>query len=272
MNKNLTILFVWLVTFTASAQYPQKLPIDYKSFFAAKAIGSELSLEKGEYTNTTQDGANPIKGNQWNRSGKITVGDSVSMSPVIESSKLSYSTYIDNNAGKAIILDPEIAFLRSTIYSLTSSNEYTDEALFLSALVNITKASNSGDQFIALDGNYTGNQQRARVCVKSSANKGFYNLGLGWKETASSWSADLPYGTTILIVVKVSPSGKGAESASLFINPKIGGKESGEAITASAEGNADLKRIRGISIRQRPNLAGKIAGLRFGNKWEDVVK
>ena len=56
-----------MATLIASAQYPQKLPIDYKTLFTVGAVGSELSLEKGEYTNTTQDDTNPIKENQWNR-------------------------------------------------------------------------------------------------------------------------------------------------------------------------------------------------------------
>lgn len=263
---------ICMATLIASAQYPQKLPLDYKSFFDTKSIGSESLLEKGEYTNTTQDDTNPIKENQWNRNGKINADDAPTVSPVIEQSKLSFSNYADNNAGKAIILNPETAAVRASIFSLTSSSDYTDEEFYLGALVNISKASNSGDQFLSLDGNYTGNQQRGRVCVKSSANKGFYNLGLGWKETATTWSADLPYGTTVFVIVKVNPSAKGAESASLFINPKIGGKESGETAIGSASGNADLKRIRSIYIRQRPNFGGKIAGLRFGNRWEDVVK
>jgi hypothetical protein len=264
MVKSITIALIWLATVAASAQYPQKLPIDYKVFFAGKAIGSESLLEKGEYLNSTQDEANPIKENQWNRSGKINA--------VLEPSKLSFSNYADNNAGKAIILDPAIAAPRTTIYSLTSSNDFSGEDYYLGALVNITSASTSGDQLMGFDGNYTGNQQRGRVCVKSSANKGFFNLGLGWKETATTWSADLPYGTTILVVVKVNPSAKGVESASLFINPKIGGKEAGETIIASATGNADLKKIRSIYIRQRPNLGGKMAGLRFSNNWGDIVK
>lgn len=261
-----------MATLIASAQYPQKLPIDYKTFFTVGAVGSELSLEKGEYTNTTQDDTNPIKENQWNRNGKINPADAPTVSPVLEPCKLSYSTYVDNNAGKAIILNPETTAVRASIYSLTSSSDYSDEEFYLGALVNISKASNSGDQFLSFDGNYTGNQQRGRICVKTSENKGFYNLGLGWKETATTWSTDMPFGTTIFVVVKVNPSAKGAESASLFVNPKIGGKESGETAIASVSGNADLKRIRSIYIRQRPNLAGKIAGLRYSNKWEDIVK
>jgi len=271
MKKKIIFLVICMATITASAQYPQKLPIDFNSFFSASATGTGSQLEKGEYQNSMQDGSNPIQANQWNRGGKSTEWNGASAST--EASNLSYSTYIDNDAGKAIVLDPEISGIRSTVYSLTSASEYTNETFYLCALINISKATNSGDQIIAFDGNYSGNQQRARVCVKSSATKGAFNIGLGWKATADSWSGDMLYGTTYLIVLKVTPSSKGAESASLFVNPKIGGKEKGETAIGSVSGpEADLKRIRGILIRQRANQGGKIAGLRFSNSWSDVVK
>jgi len=271
MKKKIIFLVVCLAAITASAQYPQKLPLDFNSFFSASATGTGSLLEKGEYQNSIQDGSNPVQVNQWNRGGKSTEWNGASAS--VEACNLSCSTYIDNNAGKAIVLNPEINGIRTSVYSLTSANEYSNGTFYLSALINISKATNSGDQIIAFDGNYSGNQQRARVCVKSSETKGSFNIGLGWKATAESWSGDLQYGTTYLIVLKVSPSSKGPESASLFVNPKIGGKEKGETAVGSVSvPEADLKRIRGILIRQRANQGGKIAGLRFSNSWSDVVK
>jgi hypothetical protein len=270
MKKKILFLVICMATLAANAQYPQKLPLDYNSFFAGTATNAS-SLEKGEYKATIQDGTTPLMVNQWNRGGKSTEWNGTSA--LIENSTLSYSTYIDNNSGKAIVLNPEIPGIRATIYSLTSSSEYTNETFYLSALINIAKASSSGDQFLAFDGNYSGNQQRARVCVKSSATRGAFNIGLGWKATAETWSGDLQYVTTYLVVIKVTTSAKGAESASLYLNPKIGGKEADETSVGSVSGfTADLKKIRGICIRQRPSVGGKIAGIRFGNSWTDVVK
>lgn len=271
MKSKILFLGLCIIAFTASAQYPQKLPIDFNSFFSAKATGAGAVIEKGEYQLAVQDGSNPVMANQWNRGGKNTEWNGVSA--LTEPNNLSYSTYIDNNAGKAIVLNPEIDGIRSTVYSLTTKSEYTNETFYLGALINITKAPNSGDQFLAFDGNYSGKQQRARVCVKASETKGAFNIGLGWEATADSWSGDLQYGTTYLIVIKVTPSSKGAESASLYVNPKIGGKEKNETEIGSVSGiEADLKKIRGILIRQRTHLGGEIAGLRFSNSWSDVVK
>jgi len=271
MKSKIISLVISMATFTVTAQYPQKLSLDFNSFFSAAATGTGAQLEKGEYQITLQDATNPVKENQWNRSGKSTEWNGVSAS--LENSTLNYSTYIDNNAGKAIILNPGIDGVRTTVYSLTSASEYTNETFYLSALINISKASGSGDQFLSFDGNYSGNQQRARVCIKSSDKKGVFNIGLGWKALAETWSSDLQIGTTYLIVLKVSPSSKGTEAASLFLNPKIGGKESAEtAIGSVSVPEADLKRIRGIVIRQRGNVGAKIAGIRFGNKWDEVVK
>jgi hypothetical protein len=271
MKNKIIFLVICMAALTATAQYPQKLPLDFNSFFSVKATGVATLLEKGEYLVTVQDATNPVKENQWNRSGKSVEWNGVSAS--LENSTLSYSTYIDNNAGKAIVLNPEIDGVRTAVYSLTSGSEYTNETFYLSALINISKASGSGDQFLSFDGNYSGNQQRARVCIKSSDKKGTFNIGLGWKAVPETWSGDLQYGTTYLIVLKVSPSSKGAESATLFLNPKIGGKEAVEtAIGSVSVPEADLKRIRGILIRQRGNVGAKIAGIRFGNKWDEVVK
>jgi hypothetical protein len=271
MKKRILFLIVWMGTLTTAGQYPQKLPIDFKSFFAATATGSGSSLENGEYLGSTQDGTTPLLANQWNRGGKNTEWNGASA--VIENSTLSYSSYVDNNAGKAIILNPEIGGTRATIYSLTSESIYKDDTFYLSALVNFSGATSSGDQFLSLDGNYTANQQRSRVCVKSSSNKGYFNIGLGWNSTATTWSDDLKYGTTYMIVMKVTLSASGTESASIFINPEIGGKESGEtAISTVTSSSADLKKIKGIYIRQRPGLSGIVAGLRFSNRWADIVK
>ena len=269
MKSKILFLGLCITAFTAGAQYPQKLPIDFNSFFSATATGA--LLEKGEYQLAVQDGSNPVLANQWNRGGKNTEWNGVSA--VTEQSKLSYSTYIDNNAGKAIVLNPEIDGVRSTVYSLTTKSEYTNETFYLGALINISDAPKLGDQFLALDGNYSGKQQRARVCVKSSETKGAFNIGLGWETTASSWSGDLQYGTTYLVVIKVTPSSKGAESASLYVNPEIGGKEKNETqINSVSSTEADMKKIRGILIRQRSHLGGEIAGLRFSSSWSDVVK
>lgn len=280
MKKITLILMLCTLTLAAMA-YPQTLPIDYTQFFATTAIGSSISLEKGVYL-TTSD---PLMANQWNRSGKLISGEGGGVSPVIENNTLSYSTYIDNNLGKAILLDPNIlpdpnvtsSTFRTTIYSLTSSSSDYNGSFYIGMLVNMTTVSSSGIDFLAMDANYTGNSQRGRVFVRSTASPaGYYQMGVGFSGTSDvgTWSADLALGTTYFIVLKytTAPTG-GTETATLYLNPTLGETEAATtSMVNTVSATAALKSIKGFIIRQRPNMGGKLAGIRFSDNWEDVVK
>lgn len=268
--KKITLLFA-LCGFVVSmdAQYPQSLPIDYNAFFAASAMGTDPVLEKAEYQ-TTSDA---ILANQWNRSGKLTSGEGGGSSPLVENSTLSYSNYVDNNVGKAIVLDPTLASLtlRSTIYSLTSGNEYRGKAFYVSVLVNFSSAPTSANDFFAWDANHTANSQRGRVFVKS-VTEGI-QFGLGYNGQPTVWSSTLNLNETHLIVLKVTPVSTGDEVFSMYVNPQINEtEESTASLLTTITQPAALKQIRGITVRQRPSIGGKLAGIRFSDNWTDVVK
>ena len=283
--KKITIIFALCSCFLlAKATYPQVLPIDYSSFFTATAIGTDgLTLERGVYIDATQTASAPLMANQWNRSGKLNSGEGGGVSPVIENNALSYSTYIDNNSGKAILLDPNIqpstvasSTFRSTIYSLTSLSSDYFGTFYLGALVNLTTVtSTTGIDFITFDGNYAGNSQRGRVFVKASATSGFYQMGVGFSAATdvSAWSGDIALGSTNLIVLKFTTAAtNGTEIASLYLNPVPGATEAAASLNNTVSGTAGMKSIKGIIIRQRPGMGGKLGGFRFSNTWDDVVK
>jgi len=284
--KKLTIIFALCSCFLlAKATYPQTLPIDYSSFFTATAMGTDgLTLEKGVYADATQTASAPLMANQWSRSGKLTSGEGGGVSPGIENSTLAFSTYIDNNTGKAILLDPNIqpstvtsSSFRSTIYSLTSLSTDYFGTFYLGALVNLsTVTSTTGIDFMTLDGNYAGNSQRGRVFVKAGSTSGFYQMGVGFSGATdvSAWSGDIALGSTNLIVLKFTTAAtNGTEIASLYLNPVPGVSETATSgLNNTVSGTAGMKSIKGIVIRQRPGMGGKVAGLRFSNNWEDVVK
>ncbi len=291
--KKITLLSVLCFCFVlAKAAYPQTLPIDYISFFAATAINADgLNLERGVYADATQTATAPLMANQWNRSGKLTSGEGAGVSPLIEKSTLNYSNYIDNNAGKAIILDPNIqpssvasSSFRSTIYSLTSASSDYFGTFYLSALVNFTGVTTTtGVDFLTFDGNYAGNTQRGRVFIKASDTSGKYLLGVGFDGVTTggsvtagvnTWSGDLTFGSSYLIVLKFTTAAtSGTETASLFINPTPGETETASSsLNNMVSGTAGMKSIKGITIRQRPGIAGKLAGFRFSDNWTDVVK
>ncbi|GHT76928.1 hypothetical protein FACS189463_2890 [Bacteroidia bacterium] len=275
MKKITIFIIVLLYSAAIHAQYPQTLPIDYTSFFAPTAINANgTDLERAEYA-TTSDAINV---NQWNRSGKLTSGEGGGVSPFIENSTLSYANYIDNAVGKAIILDAAIqpseevsgSTFRSTIYSLTSGSQYRGQAFYLSVLVNFSSAPTSANDFLTFDANHTANSQRGRVFVKSIG--GGIQFGLGYNGQPDTWSATLDLNTTHLLILKVHPVNDGDEVFSLYVNPELGKLESTSTPLATITQTAALKQIRGITIRQRSNIGGKLAGLRFSGAWADVAK
>jgi hypothetical protein len=278
--KKITFLLTFCTLTVLAMAYPQTLPINYSQFFATSAMGTDPTLEKGIYTSTSAT----LMANQWNRSGKLTSGEGGGVSPVVEANGLGYSNYIDNYQGKSIILaaniqpDPLVSgsLFRSTIFSLTSvSTDYTDKAFYAGMLVNFSSVTGSGVDFFAFDSNYTGNSQRGRIFIKASVNLGYYNMGIGWSGVGDvlTWSPDLAFNTTYFIVAKNYPlSVSGNETIALYINPTLGETEANSTINNSGSYAWSFKKILGLTIRQRPEFAGKVAGLRFSDNWADIVK
>lgn len=270
--RKITLLLAFCTITTLAMAYPQVLPIDYTQFFATTAIGDNPNLEKGIYTSTAA--GTPLMANQWNRSGKLTSGEGGGVSPIVENSTLNYSNYIDNNLGKAIVLNPSIASgtLRTTIYSLTENNEYTGTAFYLGILVNFSSAPSTANDFLSFDSNHTGNAQRGKIYVKSVS--GGFQAGVGFADgTTATFSNTLNYNETYFFVLKFTPMSTGSETVSLFINP-IPGETEGvtTSLNNSITTTAALLRIKGVVVRQRPSIGVKIAGLRFSDNWADVVK
>jgi len=253
----------------AQVTYPHTLPLTHADFFRADAMGADPTLEKDFYSATTD----AIKANQWNR-GATTTGGS---SPTVENSALSYSTYIDNAAGKAVVFGG--ASTRRTIYSLTSDSDgYRDKGNFyLSFLVNLSAVDATAKQFIYWDGNHTANQGRGMVFVKSDGAGGF-NIGLGLNAAPSTWSSSLSLNQTHLVVMRVEPKASTDYDYALYVNPTIGNTEAESAASKIAEFThvgttvSRLSGIKGITIQQISGIAGKLAGLRFSDSWADVVK
>ena len=275
--KKITLLLVMCSFSVMLMAYPQTLPIDYNSFFAASAIGTNPNLEKGIYTTTSAS----IMQNQWNRSGKLTSGEGAGFSPQVENNNLAYLNFVNNNLGKAIILDPNIqadplvsgSTFRTTVYSLTSSSTDYVGTFYAGMLINFTTVPNSAVDFFAFDSNYTGNAQRGRIFIKASVNSGYYNIGIGFSGSGdvTTWSSDIALGSTNYIVAKIIVAASGNESIALYLNPALNDLESGSTPVNSGSYTAALKSIKGLVIRQRPGIGGKIAGLRFSNNWSDIV-
>lgn len=252
--KKLTLLFA-LSAFTliAEAQYPQTLPIDYKSFFAPSAIAGD-SLVKAIYEIPLKS---PILVNQWN---SLTTGNAV-----IEPSTLSFSTYCDNNKGKAVLTESSRKY---AIYSLTTGSQYSGKAFYLSALINLS-AIRHGDFIVSFGKDYWGNYLRGKLYPMTNG-KG-YSLGVqSSAEPIVTGATVLNKNQTYLVVLKITPSTSGVETLSVFVNPTIGAAEPTTQEATTSTETPILRQIQAIVLRA--TAKGKIAGLRYSDKWADVVK
>lgn len=284
MKKNFFLVAALAAGMALNAQYTQTLPLDYNDFFRAEALNADGEhLEVYTYANSDQKSSSKpngeeLHGDQWNCSGKAT--DQKGENPVVAASTLEFGNYVDNKKGKEIILanlplDGSSSITRASIYSLQRSYEYSEKPYYLAALVQINEATGKGD-ILTMDGNYTANAQRGRMFVNKEG-KG-YKLGLGWngEPAAEDYTGELAFGSTHLVVIKMIPCGNASgvtESAMLWVDPDMTKTEAENvAVSTLADQTAGLKSVRGITIRQRSKISGKIAGLRFSDNWADVVK
>jgi len=238
--------------------YSQTLPIDYNSFFATEALNTNTTdLVRNIYEGSTV--LTPIIQNEWSNSIQASF-----VSPTVENSTLSYLNYIDNKAGKAIVSSPNRF---SSVYSLSTGSEYSERPFYLSALINFS-AIRSNDAFIFFSQNYFGTFNRGKLIPQTSGSG--FNLGVQFATEAGVFGTRvLNFNTTYLVVLKITPAPSGTETLSVFINPGIGSAEP-EIPEATISPVAALTKIQGLVFRATPT--GKIAGLRFSNKWADVVK
>ena len=270
MKKHLLTIAALATSMLLSAQYTQELPLDYEDFFRADAVAEGgAALERDAYTGTTQ-GTGVIKVNQWNRGGKG--GDDGGENPAIAASTLAFGSYIDNRKGSEIQLAKLSTGTRASIYSMQEDYTYSEKPYYVALLVQISSVTSSTADIFACDGNYTANAQRARMFIGPSGSG--YKIGVGWNAAPSDWSPELEFGSTHLVVIKVTPdkeNGTDAESAVFYLDPDLDAAEADQTPVSTVVGNG-LKSVRGLTVRQRSNCAGKIAGIRFGASWTDVVK
>lgn len=285
MKKHLFVVAALAAGMSINAQYTQTLPLDYTDFFRADAIAEDGEhLEKAEYESGAAQSAEIFAPDQWNLTSKAE--NRSRTNPALVANDLSWGTYVDNAKGKAVVYDGSVDGARVSIYSLKRNNDFSSadgsKSYYMAALVNFTKVSSSGGaDFLSFDGNFTSTTARARVAAKKGTSSSNYHLGMEYSTTPTAdgtqWSAELTGGETHLIVVKIIPntdkSTDNIESAKLWLDPDLtkSEAENDAALIASVTGKG-IGSIRGINIVQKKNITGKVAGLRFGDNWADVVK
>jgi len=283
--KNITFFIMLCLSIAlVKAQYPYTLPLTHVNFFAASAMGVSPNLEFGIYTAATD----PININKWNLTRASAKGG---FSPVVENNTLSSSNYIDNNNGKAIVLNDTNAH-RGTVFSLTNDFEFRSKYVYVSVLVNFSKAPAAETSFFHWDGDYTANNARGVAFVMADGDGFKIGCGASTAATIKGWSQKLNFNQTYFLVMKayaahtVAGGDTGIDIYALYINPIVGSTEEQSAanLIASISNNGTAgyvvegvtvsrmaNGVRGIVVRQNIDIGAKLAGLRFSDKWEDVV-
>ena len=241
-----------------------------RDFLVGYTVGDYL--EKGSYANTNQDATSPIQINQWNLSGKAGLADQGGTNPPTVA-PLTYSGYIESGKDVAInLLKTPSGENRTSIYSLASDNTYAPGTYYVAFMFNASTASTtSGNEFISLDGNYTGNAQRARFGIKG-IDATTFAVGLGDSGAPTTFNGTFNYGQTYLAVMKVTFSVDASNNSTgntwVYINPDITQSEPLAAFaTLPIASNTALRAIKGLVVRQRSTQALQVGGIRFATTW-----
>ncbi len=237
------------------------LPLNYSTFFASTAVNTDgATLETG----------NASAVNTWTLAG---TGNGTN--PVISTSDLSYSNYVDNAVGKKISMLSDISAQRTSLFYLTSSaTDLTTGTYYLSFLLRVnTPPTTSGSTLISFVNSNTGGQ-RGRLNIMGFGTG--YQLAASLTGSSVYYPSTLTLGTTYLIILKqeitVASATAGEATNSVFINPVLGESEPLANATKTESGITSLDCIKGIAFNQQPGLNAEIAGLRLSSNWENAIK
>ena len=238
-------------------------------FFAAAQ--SPIIVENFNYT--AADTLRTISGAGWT---PIATVSNINKVPVV-SPGLSYTGSTASGIGNAVAIKTTGEDIGKAF-----AQNYRDNAIYTSFLINVSAAQATGDYFFAyLDSALSGTNYRARTFIKTSGTG--YKIGIsksGTVTAAGYYATDLSFNTTYQIVIKYSIiSGATNDSVKLFVNPILGAAEpttaSADALTTENDITiSSTVGIGGVALRQgtstnAPTLT--FDGLKVGRSWSSVT-
>ncbi len=172
--------------------------------------------------------------------------------------------------------------------SMTTSGEdahrtfpvQTSGSVYAGILVNLSEASldATGGYFFHLGPSPIGTTFRGRIFVRKDA---MNNVSFGFTKASTSTPADIVYtpftyalNTTYLMIVKYTiVDGATNDTASLFINPALGGAEPAATLVATDIGASDINpgafALRQGSVATSPTA--RVDGIRIAKSWADLL-
>jgi len=259
MKKLTFILALSILCVLGKAKADVTLPADYNSFFAASATNADGTTLEKSYSATVQE---------WFRKS-YTGSSSV---PTIQANSLGFANYVDNYLSKEIVLARTYSSaVRCSAFQLYSTADATLGTYYASVLINVSQATSTGKEILSFDKLSGGTAPRARVFIKSGTTG--FKLAIASNtlgSTSEYTTTEYSYNTTHLLVIKYI-IGASTEDASLFVNPTVGDTEPSAIATAIQSATSGGQAIC-FNVYKQDGLASKIAGIRIGKSWADVVK
>jgi len=193
----------------------------------------------------------------------------------VNAGNLSYTGYPSSGVGAS--LGPIAATGEDTNHSFAG---VTSGAAYLSALVNVTASTTTGDYILHFtDGLITSNVFLGRLFVKKDASSTNYAFGIQFGSAATTAFTPFSFapGSTHLVVIKYQyVAGTQNDVASLFVDPVINCSEPAATLSHTNPGgtqadgaNLDFACIRQGGASSGPNV--QIDGIRVANNWIDAT-
>lgn len=154
--------------------------------------------------------------------------------------------------------------------------EQTNGVVYVSFLVNVASAQNTGDYFIHLAPTNIGSTFVGRVFVKNTTGGFLFGLSkAAGTETPTYTTTTSAYGTTYLVVLKYSiVSGATNDQVDLFISPTLGQPEPASSINVVTTTADPTTGLGSIALRQGTASSAaslRVDYIRVGTTWSSVT-
>lgn len=241
--------------------------------FAADTPPTRIIDENFEY---------PV-GNLYQQGGWVKYGPNAAAPVQVVAGSQVYQGYIDAETGNQVALsDTKSGEDMMRLFSET----YTSGSLYASFLLNVESAPTStpgyffsfASQSTAGLADGKSSSEYGRLFAKQSSETTYTlsaTMGKAYKE--QSWSPEMEYGKTYLVVLKYDiVEGTANDVVSVWVNPATDGTEPAAAyVHATNGGDCGAKGLCAVELRQGttdratcPNL--KIDALRVARSWSDL--
>lgn len=148
--------------------------------------------------------------------------------------------------------------------------------VYASFLLNVVNPGNTTGDYIAHFSPTGGSgTHHGRLYVRQGSSASYFQLGIGHGTTPTTWTADYPVGTPVLVVIGYTfVAGSNNDISSLWINPQLKQSTPPPPDYTSTYNSTDYTSLGRICLRQgsgSTSLQVQLDELRVSTSWGDVT-